>query len=69
MTHVTCKLTVENRDQLRNPTLGYLYFLNQAYQHNECREGREGGEGKGREGGDGGRAGTGRIRKGGDDLL
>ena len=22
MTHVTCKLTAKNRDQLRNPTLG-----------------------------------------------
>ena len=22
MTHVTCRLTVKNRDQLRNPTLG-----------------------------------------------
>jgi len=22
MTHVTCRLTAENRDQLRNPTLG-----------------------------------------------
>jgi len=22
MTHVTCRLTVQNRDQLRNPTLG-----------------------------------------------
>ena len=22
MTHVTCKLTAQNRDQLRNPTLG-----------------------------------------------
>jgi len=33
MTHVTCKLTAKNRDQLRNPTLGnrvwaisYLYL-------------------------------------------
>ena len=23
MTHVSCKLTAKNRDQLRNPTLGY----------------------------------------------
>ena len=23
MTHVTCRLTAKNRDQLRNPTLGY----------------------------------------------
>ena len=23
MTHVTCRLTARNRDQLRNPTLGY----------------------------------------------
>jgi len=38
MTHITCRLTAENRDQLRNPTLGnqvratftftfYLYVL------------------------------------------
>jgi len=25
MTHVTCRLTAKNRDQLWNPTLGYLY--------------------------------------------
>ena len=30
MTHVTCRLTAKNRDQLRNPTLGmgYLYLFN-----------------------------------------
>jgi len=33
MTHVTCRLTAKNRDQLRNPTLGnrvwatFTYFL------------------------------------------
>ena len=32
MTHVTCRLTAKNRDQLRNPTLGnramgYLYLF------------------------------------------
>jgi len=27
MTHVTCRLTAKNRDQLRNPTLGNLYLF------------------------------------------
>jgi len=27
MTHVTCRLTAKNRDQLRNPTLGIEYGL------------------------------------------
>jgi len=27
MTHVTCRLTAKNRDQLRNPTLDSLYGL------------------------------------------
>ena len=26
MTHVTCRLTAKNRDQLRNPTLGNLLW-------------------------------------------
>jgi len=26
MTHVTCRLTAKNRDQLRNPTLGNLVW-------------------------------------------
>ena len=41
MTHVTCRLTTKNRDQLRNPTapepyvrqssIGYLYFFTSDY--------------------------------------
>jgi len=26
MTHITCRLTAKNRDQLRNPTLGNLVW-------------------------------------------
>ena len=35
MTHVTCRLTAKNRDQLRNPTLGnrvWATFLSQIYR-------------------------------------
>jgi len=28
MTHVTCRLTAKNRDQLRNPTLGNRVWAN-----------------------------------------
>jgi len=41
VTHVTCRLTVKNRDQLRNPTLGnrvwaifYLMFYYVLLRHN-----------------------------------
>jgi len=31
MTHVTCRLTAENRDQLQNPTLGYRVWTTSAF--------------------------------------
>jgi len=43
MTHVTCRLTAKNRDQLRNPTLGnriwatFTFFTNEMIQDGiEC---------------------------------
>ena len=40
MTHVTCRLTAKNRDQLRNPTLGnrvWATFTFLAASHSESR--------------------------------
>jgi len=46
MTHVTCRLTAKNRDQLRKPTLGnrvwatftcfYLYMRNRRTDTTDC---------------------------------
>jgi len=53
MTHVTCRLTAKNRDQLRNPTLGnrvwaiftffiVRYFENRAREHvSEAETGKD----------------------------
>ena len=46
MTHVTCRLTAKNRDQLRNPTLGnrvratftFFVWLNQEFDQGICSE-------------------------------
>jgi len=43
MTHVTCRLTAKNRDQLRNPTIGrqsrmgYLFYLFSVSIRVSCR--------------------------------
>jgi len=42
MTHVTCRLTAENRDQLRNPTLGdhrvWVYWVTCNFTRNMHRK-------------------------------
>ena len=43
MTHVTCRLTAKNRDQLRNPTLGnrvWAAFTFLEVKRSELMEGR-----------------------------
>jgi len=53
MTHVTCRLTAENRDQLRNPTLGnrvwasFTFTLRRcpSYTVSDTAQGGEGGSG------------------------
>ena len=42
MTHVTCRLTAKNRDQLRNPSSVIEYGLPILYQYNFRRAGQQG---------------------------
>jgi len=48
MTHVTCRLTAKNRDQLRNPTLGnrvwatFTVFISLNPNHNQRTNVRDG---------------------------
>jgi len=35
VTHVTCRLTAKNRDQLRNPTLGNLVWATFTFYRSE----------------------------------
>jgi len=44
MTHVTCRLTVKNRDQLRNPTLGNRVWATFFTTKGKEGRGREGGK-------------------------
>jgi len=41
MTHVTCRLTAENRDQLRNPTLGNRIWATFTFYLLSSRDGSE----------------------------